>query len=257
MDERNCWRTKIWQTIALDQKVPNQFQNHWEWMAKCGISPCKVSDSFDWWNAVWNDKRTQWWMTENQIGDEGMKSLSEMLKLNTTITTLSLDSEWQKKRNTKWMDLHDVFWFGFQTMGLETKGQKHLVIHSRQTQSWKHCLLKVGFVSSHFDIKHNSPQHNHRQQDWWWRSEIIEWNAEIEHHTDKSLPAQWMAKEKKHKRNELALCALIWFSDNGVGNEGAKALGDSLKTNTILKTLWLGGEIYYIRLWHSTQFTTA
>ena len=40
-------------------------------------------------------------MTDNQIGDEGVKSLSEMLKVNTTLTTLGLQSEWQKKRNTK------------------------------------------------------------------------------------------------------------------------------------------------------------
>ena len=44
-------------------------------------------------------------MTDNQIGDEGMKSLSEMLKVNTRIRTLSLDSEWQKKRNTKMNEL--------------------------------------------------------------------------------------------------------------------------------------------------------
>ena len=44
-------------------------------------------------------------MTDNEIGDEGAKSLSEMLKVNTRIRTLSLDSEWQKKRNTKMNEL--------------------------------------------------------------------------------------------------------------------------------------------------------
>ena len=57
-----------------------------------------------------------------------------------------------------------------------------------------------------------------------------------------------MKKEKNHKMNGLALCALIWFSVNGIGNEGAKALGDSLKTNTLLKKLFLGSEIHFIRL---------
>ena len=89
-------------------------------------------------------------MTDNQIGDDGVKSLSEMLKLNTTLTNLSLDSEWEKKRNTK--------------------------------------------------------------------------------------------------KNGLTSCVFIWFSDNGIGNEGAKALGDSLKTHTILKTLWLPSEIHFTRL---------
>ena len=32
-------------------------------------------------------------MTDNQIGDEGVKSLSEMLKVNTTLISLYLYSE--------------------------------------------------------------------------------------------------------------------------------------------------------------------
>ena len=48
----------------------------------------------------------------------------------------------------------------FQTMKLEMKGQKHLVIHSRRTQFLKDCGLEVRFISSDFDIQHNSPQHN-------------------------------------------------------------------------------------------------
>ena len=89
-------------------------------------------------------------MTDNQIGDEGVKSLSEMLKVNTKMTHLYLHSELEKKRNTK--------------------------------------------------------------------------------------------------MNGLISRVLIMFSDNGIGNEGAKALGDSLKTHTLLKKLWLGGEIHFIRL---------
>ena len=41
-------------------------------------------------------------------------------------------------------------------------------------------------------------------------------------------------------------CVLIGFSDNGIGNEGAKALGDSLKTHTIMKKLDIGCEIHLI-----------
>ena len=33
------------------------------------------------------------WITENDIGDEGAKSMSEMLKVNTTLTTLNLKCE--------------------------------------------------------------------------------------------------------------------------------------------------------------------
>ena len=39
-------------------------------------------------------------MTENDIGDEGAKALSEMMKVNTTLTSLDLSSEIiQKKKD--------------------------------------------------------------------------------------------------------------------------------------------------------------
>ena len=37
-------------------------------------------------------------MTANEIGDEGGKSMSEMLKVNTTLTTLDLCGNGRKKR---------------------------------------------------------------------------------------------------------------------------------------------------------------
>ena len=37
-------------------------------------------------------------MTENGIGDEGAKAMSEMLKVNTTLTTLDLTCEKKEKR---------------------------------------------------------------------------------------------------------------------------------------------------------------
>ena len=36
-------------------------------------------------------------MTDNGIGDEGAKAMSEMLKVNTTLTTLSLSSEEEER----------------------------------------------------------------------------------------------------------------------------------------------------------------
>ena len=47
--------------------------------------------------------------------------------------------------------------------------------------------------------------------------------------------------------NGLTSCALIWFSDNGIGSEGAKALGVTLMSDTILIKLFLGSEIRFIR----------
>ena len=37
-------------------------------------------------------------MTDNMIGDEGAKALSEMLKVNTTLTSLNLGCEEERKK---------------------------------------------------------------------------------------------------------------------------------------------------------------
>ena len=37
-------------------------------------------------------------MTDNQIGDEGAKAVSEMMKANTTLTSLDLSSEEERKK---------------------------------------------------------------------------------------------------------------------------------------------------------------
>ena len=40
-------------------------------------------------------------MTGNEIGDEGAKALSEMLKVNSTLTSLDLGSEEERKREKR------------------------------------------------------------------------------------------------------------------------------------------------------------
>ena len=40
-------------------------------------------------------------MTDNEIGVEGAKALSEMLKVNSTLTTLNLSSEEERKEKEK------------------------------------------------------------------------------------------------------------------------------------------------------------
>ena len=40
-------------------------------------------------------------MTDNEIGVEGAKALSEMLKVNTTLTKLDLESEEKRKEKRK------------------------------------------------------------------------------------------------------------------------------------------------------------
>ena len=42
-------------------------------------------------------KRNDKWV-DNQIGDEGVKTISESLKINTSLTELNLDGD-EKKRN--------------------------------------------------------------------------------------------------------------------------------------------------------------
>ena len=40
-------------------------------------------------------------MTGNEIGDEGAKAMSEMLKVNTTLTSLSLGGEEEERREKR------------------------------------------------------------------------------------------------------------------------------------------------------------
>ena len=40
-------------------------------------------------------------MTGNKIGDEGTKAISEMMKENTTLTSLDLESEGKEKAKSK------------------------------------------------------------------------------------------------------------------------------------------------------------
>ena len=45
----------------------------------------------------WRINKKKWW-TANQIGAEGASSISESLKINTTLTTLNLSSDEMKKQ---------------------------------------------------------------------------------------------------------------------------------------------------------------
>ena len=53
-------------------------------------------------------------MTDNHIGDDGAKALSEMLKVNTTLTSLNLGSEEERKeierRDKRRMNDRELDW---------------------------------------------------------------------------------------------------------------------------------------------------
>ena len=130
-------------------------------------------------------------MTDNQMRDEGVKSLSEILKVNTSVTSLSLSSEWKKKRNTKRMDWRQVLWFLFSDNGIGNEGAKALG-ETLKT----HTILETLYLGSEIHFirlwhQHNSPQHNHRQQGWWCRSEGIVWWADDEQITDWTETWKW------------------------------------------------------------------
>ena len=64
-------------------------------------------------------KKVNYWIADNKIGDEGTKSLSEMLKINTTLISLKLQCGYdERKKESKEMITE------LQTMRLGTKGQK-------------------------------------------------------------------------------------------------------------------------------------
>ena len=58
------------------------------------------------------NKRNEGWVTGNTIGTEGAKSMSEMLKTNTTLTSLNLGSEeeWKRERERKKWRMIDSQW---------------------------------------------------------------------------------------------------------------------------------------------------
>ena len=63
------------------------------------------------------------WLSDNQIGYEGVKTISEMLQVNTTLTSLNLSGqEKTKSRKKKQEMMNDL-----QTTKSEKKEQKHWV----------------------------------------------------------------------------------------------------------------------------------
>lgn len=46
-------------------------------------------------------KKEEEWMTDNEIGIEGSKAMSEMLRVNKTLATLNLSSEEEGKQENK------------------------------------------------------------------------------------------------------------------------------------------------------------
>ena len=46
-------------------------------------------------------------MTDNRIGDEGVEALSEMLKENTTLTTLNMGSEKERRKKNEEIRMND------------------------------------------------------------------------------------------------------------------------------------------------------
>ena len=49
-------------------------------------------------------------MTDNEIGVEGAKAMSEMLKVNSTLTTLNLGCEEERKEKEKERRMNDSEW---------------------------------------------------------------------------------------------------------------------------------------------------
>ena len=84
-------------------------------------------------------------MTDNQIGDEGAKSLGEMLKLNTRLVNLYLQSGRQQKK-AKWMDVI-FFLIGFSDNGIGNEGAKALgdsmKIHTVMKRLWFGCGMHL------------------------------------------------------------------------------------------------------------------
>ena len=46
-------------------------------------------------------------LTDNQIGDKGVRTISEMLQVNTTLTALNLSSEGERREKMEWNGMND------------------------------------------------------------------------------------------------------------------------------------------------------
>ena len=82
-----------------------------------------------------------------------------------------------------------------------------------------------------------------RKQHRMHRSKIIEQLIEIKHNTHKTQSGPWTQKEQHRKAptNYQLFSNFIKPTDNNIGDTGAKALSDVLKSNTTLTKLNLSG----------------
>ena len=82
--------------------------------------------------------------TDNNIGDTGATSLSESLKLNTTLTKLNLSSEDRRKKAHKCHP--STSHSSKQATGLNAKEKQHWKEHLRQTQHSLNSICRVSKV---------------------------------------------------------------------------------------------------------------
>ena len=123
--------------------------------------------------------------TGNEFGDRGATSLSEALKVNTTITKLNLSCE--NRRHIIIFINNSLFFSSHQQSTiLETQEQYHWVKHWNPTKRSQNSILAVTqkqesspLVSKWIDYL--SQFHCNRQLFSWHGNESVEWSIKNEH----------------------------------------------------------------------------
>ena len=111
-------------------------------------------------------------MTGNNIKYKGTKRVCEVLKKNTTLTSLNLgrEEEIKVRGKCKWNMWAVIEW---QTMRLDLKEKKQWVKCSKWTLHWHHWIWVVN-IKGKSEIKREIMIIIYRELDWSWRSTSIE-----------------------------------------------------------------------------------
>ena len=186
----------------------------------------------------------------NGIGDEGARGLGDALKTNTTLTQLWLGSEQQDRKETQQENKASTTWHveWLADNGIGVEGARGLVDALKTNTT----LTELSLGGEQQDQGRTLKPRKAQQHEVWLIANRIgdegaralgdalktnttltqlELNSEQQDHKE-------TLKESKSKHNGM------WsgWAANVIGDEGARALGDALKTNTTLTQLWLSCE---------------
>ena len=196
------------------------------------------------WHIVWNEWRwneVDEWCTDDTIGIEGAVALSEMLKTNTTVKMILLESLWIE---CDWW-LKKAVTIGGCLMTdnkMGDEGTKVLSESLKVNTTLLNLNLFSFWISQHWLMKMTVDESRiDRQWHWTRRCQInfriieIEWQSAASHSGQSVIDLIYEEPFENTKEH-------CWMTDNQIGDEGVKSLSEMLKVNTTLINLYLYSE---------------